>query len=375
MECRVLHVINSLALGGAERLLSDLLPLLQRRGIQNTVLALTQGADAFSASLRASGVEVLFADEGLQREPKIFSPLRIADVARAVKGLRPDIVHAHLAPSFHWCAAASFLCRAPVYITTEHASENHRMSKPLLRGIEKISYSRYRTIICVSDAVVRAMRNWLDLPLEKLPVIPNGIHLETFADRGEPARDVVGVLDGRIGIAMTARFVPAKDHATALRALSKLPERYALVLIGDGPERGAMEGLARELGIESRCLFLGSRTDVPNVLAASSIYLQTSTKEGFGIAALEAMASGLPVVATDVPGLSELVGGAGSLVPPGDAGAAARAILALEAEAAAPRAAAPASDTLRRYSIDRGADAYAALYTSLCGSVEATRAR
>ncbi len=369
----MLHVINSLALGGAERLISDLLPLLQRRGIQNTVLALTQGADAFSAKLRASGVEVLFADEGLQREPKIFSPLRIADVVHAIKGHKPDIVHAHLAPSFHWCAAASFLCPKPIYITTEHASENHRMSKPLLRSIEKISYSRYRTIVCVSDSVVRAMRNWLDLPIEKLPVIPNGIHLETFADRREPARDVVEALSGRVGIAMTARFVPAKDHATALRALSRLPERYALVLIGDGPERKAMEQLARELGIASRCLFLGSRTDVLEVLAGCAIYLQTSIKEGFGIAALEAMASGLPVVATDVPGLSELVGGVGSLVPPGDAHAVARAILALEVEAAAPRAAALASDTLQRYSIDRSADAYAALYSSLCGSANIGR--
>lgn len=391
VDCHVLHVINSLALGGAERLLSDLLPLVQRRGVKNSVLALTKEGDAFSSILEAAGIDVIFADaaDGFSDRVKtssaatrqvdskkwIFSPFRIIDIAKTIKRMNPDIVQSHLAPSFHWCAFASFFRRGPIYITTEHASENHRMSKPFLRGFEKICYSRYKTIVCVSGSVARAMGEWLDLPAAKLPVISNGIQAARFTEKREPALDVVAALAGRTGIAMTARLVPAKDHATALRAMVLLPERYVLVLLGDGPEKPTMETLARDLGIERRCLFLGSRTDVPEVLAACGLYLQSSVKEGFGIAVLEAMASGLPVVATDVAGLSELVRGAGALVPPGDFEAMAPAVLEFENESVKKAVKHAAIERVARYSIEQSADAYVALYRRLRSEAENERAR
>jgi len=164
---------------------------------------------------------------------------------------------------------------------------------------------------------------------------------------------------------MVARFVPTKDHETAIRALASLPEDHVLVLVGDGGEKPGMERLAKTLGVAERCLFTGSRNDVPEILAACEMYLQTSRKEGFGIAALEAMAAGLPVAAADVPGLGPLVAGAGLLFPAGEWTAAARRILELEAPDARKTAVEAGKARAAGYSIEATVTAYAELYGRL----------
>jgi len=98
---RILHVINSLATGGAERLVSDLLPRLVARGFEVELLVLDARGDVFSSHLEAAGVDVRFARKA---GASPYSPFRILDISRAVAGFKPDIVHAHLGPSFHWVA-------------------------------------------------------------------------------------------------------------------------------------------------------------------------------------------------------------------------------------------------------------------------------
>jgi glycosyltransferase involved in cell wall biosynthesis len=273
-------------------------------------------------------------------------------------------VHAHLGPTFHWCALASIVERDPAFVATEHASANRRMGIPVIRGLERFIYSRYSRIACVSADAAAALRAWIGLDEAKIAVIPNGIHRGRVADGATiPAKDVVGFLRGRIGVAMTARLVPPKDHQTAMAALALLPKEYCLVLAGDGPDRQSLEERARSLGVADRCAFLGMRDDVPSVLAASSIYLQSSRVEGFGIAVLEAMAAGLPVAASEAPGLGNLVRGAGLLFPPGDAIVCAAAIRRLRedgnlAESLIEKGGARAAE----YSLERCAAAYEELY-------------
>jgi glycosyltransferase involved in cell wall biosynthesis len=360
---RVLHVINSLVAGGAERLLSDLLPALAGLGVECEVLALDERGDAFSPALRAAGIEVRFARAG---GASPYSPARLLDIGREIRRFRPDIVHSHLGPSFHWCALASLALRRPRYLTTEHASENRRMRMPLLRGFERFCYGRYDRVAAVSRESAEAIADWLGLGSERFAVIPNGIPLARFAAPAAPAEDVKRALRGRLGVAMVARLVPPKDHATALAALALLPDEYCLVLAGEGPEREAIEAEAERLNVTERCLLLGSRADVPAVLAACRVYLQSSKVEGFGIAALEAMAAGLPVVASEARGLGELVRGAGLLFPVGDAGTCARAIQRIVAEPAlAKRLVEAGRARAAEYSIERCAGAYAALYAEL----------
>ena|GEM_PF-81269 len=363
---RVLHVINSLAAGGAEKLLTELLPRLQERGIECHVLALDGRACVFARELEAGGVRVDFAvlKAGKRAKPA-FSPLRVFSIMKKIRDFDPDIVHSHLGPSFHWCAVASVFARGSRFVTTEHASENRRMAMPLLRGFEKWCYGRYDSIVCVSPSVAQALGDWLGLGGSGISVAPNGVPLDRFASARAPAADVAAWLAGRRGIVMVARFVPTKDHETAIRALASLPEDHVLVLVGDGGEKPGMERLAKTLGVAERCLFTGSRNDVPEILAACEMYLQTSRKEGFGIAALEAMAAGLPVAAADVPGLGPLVAGAGLLFPAGEWTAAARRILELEAPDARKTAVEAGKARAAGYSIEATVTAYAELYGRL----------
>ncbi|HUX36371.1 MAG TPA: glycosyltransferase [Rectinemataceae bacterium] len=358
---RVLHVINSLAAGGAERMLVDLLPRLGLLDVSCSVLVLDGKDDVFSSQLREAGITVEFAREG-QNSP--YSPRNIAAIVATIGRHEPDIVHAHLGPSMHWCAIASLWARKVVLVTTEHATENRRWSLPLVKQLDAWCYGRYKAIVCVSEDARKAIELRAPRQAKRLAVIPNGIPLGRMSG-AKPAPDVVRLLEGRIGIAMTARFVPAKDHPTALRALAILHESHALVMAGDGPELDGARSLAAELGLGPRAIFLGTRNDIPSVLAACRVYLQSSRVEGFGIAALEAMAAGLPVVASDAPGLGALVDGAGLLFPAGDSGKCAECIGALENGQARDMAIATGMRRAAAHRIEGTAEKYEGLYGSL----------
>jgi glycosyltransferase involved in cell wall biosynthesis len=135
-------------------------------------------------------------------------------------------------------------------------------------------------------------------------------------------------------ITMVARFSPVKDHGLLLRAFTSLHPSTRLRLVGDGPLRQSCERLARELGIYNRVEFLGNRDDVPTILAGSDVFVLASTFEMLPISVLEAMRAGLPIVATDVGGVSEAVvhGETGLLVPAGSATALAEALGQLAAD-------------------------------------------
>ena len=361
---RVLHVINSLAAGGAERLVADLAPRLAK-GHEIIVYALDGRADIFSAGLRAAGVEVVFArSDGAS----IYSPLRMLELRSFIAARKPGIVHSHLGPSFHWAALATALPfaaparRRPVLVATEHAVHNRRMNMPLVRGFERWCYGRYAAIACVSPQVAAELGTWLGLPESRTPVVPNGIDASRFRDAApDPALKAWAA--GRTLAGMTARFVPAKDHDTALSALARLPERFAMVFIGDGPELAAARGRAAAEGLGGRCRFEGTRGDVPALLAACDMYVQTSVSEGFGIACLEAMAAGLPVVASAAGGLVPLVDGAGLLFPPRDSEACATALLRIAGDSPLRESIVAAQEKrLLRYTMEGIAGQYRALY-------------
>lgn len=362
---RVLHVINSLAPGGAERLVSELLPALSKKGVDCGLFVLDSRSDAFSEGLGSQGIKVNFAKIG---GTSPYSPMRLADIGREIRKCRPDIVHAHLGPSFHWCALASMANPGRAFVATEHASENRRMFLPFAAVIERFLHNRYDRIAVVSEDSGLALRNWLGIGKKRIAVIPNGIELSRFSGKKAPAPDVARELGSRIGIAMTARLVEAKDHGTAMRAIAQLPLQYCLVLMGEGEDGPRLHALAASLGIEGRCLFLGSRRDVPEVLAACKAYVQSSRIEGFGIAALEAMAAGLPVAASEAPGLGELVDGAGITFPVGDSVACSSAIRRIIDEAGFARELSLAGiKRAESFSIERCALGYIDLYATALG--------
>jgi glycosyltransferase involved in cell wall biosynthesis len=184
-------------------------------------------------------------------------------------------------------------------------------------------YRHYRAIACVSKATAEELVKWCPQVASKTRVIANGIPLELFAMAKSAELDMIPRDVPKV--VFVARFEPPKDHATLLRAFAKIKTRNAqLLLVGDGPLRPQLHQLACNLGIEARVTFLGLRSDVPRILKAADVYVHSTISDGFGIAACEAMAAGLPVIATDVPGLADVVGNAGALVPIGDDEALAR---------------------------------------------------
>ena len=353
---RILQVINSLTLAGAERLVVDLVPCLEQRGVEVSLLLLQILNSPFEHQLRERGVRLLRVADG-----GVYSPAHAFQVARAME--EHDLVHVHLFPAQLWAVLAAQVQggRVPL-LTTEHGAKNERR-KPWLHPFDAWLYRRYASIACNSEATASALRQWVPGVAERLTVIPNGVDLGRFS-----ARPTAGTNKQPV-ITFVARMESQKDHATALRALAQVPGAV-LQLVGDGPLEPELRRLAEDLGIATRVRFLGQRDDVPELLRASDIYLHSSPSEGFGLAVLEAMAAGLPIVASRDAALTALVGDAGELVPPGDAAAMASALCRLvESPAERARLAALAGERARRFSIEATADAYIAEYQRILGKV------
>ena len=307
---RILLVIDTLQFGGAEILLRDLALRYLAQGIE-VEIAVLQGLDSpLERQLAAAGVPVRVSDAG-----SLYSWRQVPALAKLLPGY--DLIHVHLFPAQLWVAMAARLARLRTpLITTEHNTLNERRFKRSFQPVDRWMYRQYRMIACISEATAEAMREWAPGTRGRLRVISNGVDVGRF--RSAEAANKLDVLGTEAPvIANVGRFEPQKFHSCLLRAMTRVPDAH-LMLVGEGPLRAESEELARTLGIAGRVHFLGRRPDVPQLLRMSDVYTQPSRFEGFGLTALEAMAAGVPVVASTVPGLASVVGNAGVLVPPGN---------------------------------------------------------
>jgi glycosyltransferase involved in cell wall biosynthesis len=175
-------------------------------------------------------------------------------------------------------------------------------------------------MIAVSHAVARVIHASESFSLKKIRVIWNGEDLAHFSPGPSTIRQELDVDDSICLMTCVGSLTPVKDHVTQLKAFARLTPQYPnarLILVGDGPERSQLKELSTKLKLTEKVHFLGHRTDIANILRGSDLYLQSSTTEGFSNAIVQAMAVGLPVVATDVGGNPELVSqDGGILIPP-----------------------------------------------------------
>lgn len=323
---RVLHVINSLGTGGAETLLRDSLPLVRQSCERVSLLTLSGTEPSIREELRREGIRVFHTGA-----PSLKSPGQVKGIRRVLGRERPDIVHVHLFPSLYWAALAA---GSSSLVYTEHNTWNRRRARALLRPVEAMVYRRYRRISCISEEAGKALIRWIPGIRPRVRVIHNGIATERFLNAApSPIRREDPVLRERGEIViMASSFTEKKDHATLIRALALLPRTFALLLPGDGPARGRAVSLADEMGLGNRVVFPGNRNDIPSLMKACDYAVQSSRWEGFGLAAVEAMASGLPVIASRVPGLTEVVRGAGLLFEAGNPEELASAIMGLRGD-------------------------------------------
>jgi glycosyltransferase involved in cell wall biosynthesis len=310
--------------GGAERALLMLLAHLdQRRWLPTLVynptpeiVSLEQGAADLGVPL-CPLPPLPFGREGLQRLPSF---------TRFLRQRRPGVFHAHLS----WPLAAKFplaaavVARVPSIATVQLYPEVmfDRSSRLQLRLLS-VGVDRY---IAVSSGVAERLVRKLGVPAEKTVVIPNAVDVERFSNvtAAELRRNLAG--DAHLVLSL-ARLHEQKGLDVLLRAAVELPDAR-FVLAGEGPERGRLERLARQLGIAERVVLLGTRRDTPELLAACDVLALPSRYEGLPLVLLEAMAAGVPLVASNIPGVDELIvsGENGLLVEPGDPGALAREI-------------------------------------------------
>ena len=299
---KVLHIISSMEIGGAQRLLSDILPIQKQQGLDVALLVLKVENNAFSQKVAEADVPILSLDVKSFRNP--FLAIKVRAIIK-----KYDVVHAHLVHALYICSlAARGLKTKMVY--TEHSTSNNRRGKSYVRPIEKFIYGRYDKLISRSQQTQDALQEWLQSKDERFVVINNGIDTKAFANIH---KEIIPK-----SLIMVSRFASSKDQETVIRAMKELDDDVILRLVGDGENLEHCKQVARECGVENRVQFLGARADVAELVAESYIGIQSSNWEGFGLTAVEIMACGKPVIATNVDGLKQVVEGAGMIFPVGN---------------------------------------------------------
>lgn len=318
---KILTILRSMKSGGAERHALQLMRGLRTRG--HECLYAGPMAGWLGQQLRADGFDgINLPLLGLYDLPSL---VRLALYARRQ---RVDLLHGHLTRGAWYTGFAARLAGLP-NVATAHADNAGK------------HFGRADRIIAVSGAVADFLERQGYDPA-RIRMVHHGIAdiaARLPADARQTTRHDLGLADDEPCLLMAARIVPAKGHDTALHALARLRERrWTLLLAGDhhgdlGPQ---MQTLARELGIAERVRFLGLREDVPALLAASDLLLAPSRREALSLTLLEASACALPIVASRVGGIGEVVedGASGALVAPDDPAALAAAIAPLLADPA-----------------------------------------
>lgn len=310
---RILHVINSLGTGGAEKLVLDTLPKLKDKGINVELLVLKTVESNFESALIKQGV--VLHSLGVK---SIYNPVSIIKVRAYLR--KYDLIHVHLFPAQYWVAFAWMLIsqkKRPRLITTEHSTSNRRRNIPFFKIIDKYIYSKYKSTICITEGTRLGLVSHLGMNISTV-VIENGIDLEKFIAASPLNRNEFNFDDNDIVITMVAGFRHQKDQDTLIRSMLYLPSNYKLLLVGIGQRMGICQKLCDKLNLNDRVVFTGLRNDIENIFAMSTLGVVSSHWEGFGLVAAECMATGRPVIASDVEGLKDVVGESCLLFPKGN---------------------------------------------------------
>ena len=252
----------------------------------------------------------------LNKSSFIYNPLHIIRLIPYLKSY--DIIHTHTTACQYYVALAKFISLSKIkLVTTEHNTTNRRRNIWWFKPIDRFIYKLYNAIISISPATTNSLSEYIGKNTN-IYTIQNGINLSILQKESVINKNILVPNEKCILVTMIARFCEQKDQDTLIQAISLLPENYYLCLVGDGERRYICETLAEKLKIKERVIFTGIRNDVVQIIKASDIIVQSSHWEGFGLAAVEGMAAGKPVIASNVPGLAEVVKGAGLVFPLGD---------------------------------------------------------
>lgn len=326
---KILHIINSLDTGGAEKLIVETLPRYAELGVTVDLLLLNGTKVPFLQELAKKKCCQIFS----LGTSSLYHPKYILKIIPFLK--KYDLVHVHLFPVQYYVVLAKFLSGSKAkFIFTEHNTSNKRMSSPLLSKFDTYFYTSFTKIIAISEGVKFALAKHLK-SADKIVVLENGINLEKVY-KAAPSHEIDRLFpdENTKLLFQVGGFRIEKDQDTTIRSLLYLPDNFHLILVGDGVRKKQLFDLVVHHGLQSRVHFLGKRTDVFSLLKSVDFAIVSSHWEGFGLVAVEAMAASKPVIASDVPGLKEVVSGAGILFPAGNEKQLAQEILYLSTDAA-----------------------------------------
>lgn len=366
---RALHIITGLGVGGAEQ---QLRLLLRHLPVDCDVVTLTNPGPV-AEGLRADGVRVLHLGMAGNRDVGVLPRL-----VRVIRSGGYDLVHTHLYRACVYGRLAARVAGVRAVVATEHSLGDSQMEgRALTQGVRALYLASERlgsATVAVSPTVADRLKRW-GVPAPRIEVVPNGIELDRFRfdpERRERTRRRLGLPDGAFVVGGVGRLAPGKRFDVLVRALARLPEDCWLLLVGGGPEEHLLRRTAHEAGVSGRVLLTGERPavpdgspgpDLPSLTSAMDVFASPSTEEAFGLAAVEALAAGLPVLHGSCPAIEDLPpdASAGARRVRGGPEEYARAIAEVRAAGPAPRTPAEAA---RHYSITRSSarlmDVYAA---------------
>jgi glycosyltransferase involved in cell wall biosynthesis len=309
MKIKVLNVINSLNIGGAQSLLKNFILDAKKSSDFEIDVCVLYPNGVFLEELEKEGVRVFNLNSGFK-----YNFFMIFEILEIIKRGEYDIVHVHLFPADFFVAIASlFLDRSIKFIFTEHSTYNRRRASKVFKILDLFTYSRYHKIICVSKQVENSLKKWLPFVSNKTVIIRNGIPLNAL-----PEKQLQKIYD----VLFVGRLERVKGVDILLRAAEYIRRVHSknikIGIVGTGVLLSDLKKLSSNLGINNTVEFLGLHHDILRLIDESTIFVLPSRWEGASISILEAMSRNVPVIATSVGGIPEVIsnGQDGILVNP-----------------------------------------------------------
>ncbi|KKR48837.1 MAG: Glycosyl transferase, group 1 [Candidatus Magasanikbacteria bacterium GW2011_GWC2_40_17] len=300
-KIKILFVANALEVGGAEKFLLDLLKYLDK-GKFEPYLATVIGGGALEEQFLQLNLPLYIY--GRRRLRYLGGIVQFWQLYKLMKKIKPDIVHTQLFAADLWGRLAAFLAQVPLIITTE---QNVNVDQSLLREFLKmLTYRLTDKVVAISTAVKNYAIKKYKLAADKIVIIPNDVDIAALEKR--MISTTPKAINKKI-IINTGRLVIQKGQKYLLQAFAALPQKNEceLWLVGNGPLKKELQTQAQNLGIEKQVKFLGTRHDVPELLAQADLFAFSSIFEGLGIAVLEAAVAKLPIVASKIDGILDIL--------------------------------------------------------------------
>lgn len=303
---RILHICHSLNVGGLERIVVDLAKGFTDKGHYVEICCLEK-KEPLGINAEEMGIKVF----SLGKRPGISLSMHMRILKMLARG-KYHVIHTHNEAGLIYGLPATFFRGVYNTVHTEHGKEPDYKKRKVLQTIEGFLLRRVKNIVAVSDDLKSFIERSFSIDSKSIAVIHNGIDVDYFyrPECCEETKRKLGIDRNSFVIGNISRLVTLKNHIFLFKIFRELIKDYPnlkLVLVGNGPLLNSLKTSSIEMGISSFVIFLGERDDVPQLLSAFDMFILPSLTEGISITLLEAMASGTPVVASDVGGNPEII--------------------------------------------------------------------